>query len=460
MGISENSQLNRILSRTVLIDRSFLSVCGLVIILLFLRDVSNVSVSKWIFVFLSGLIYVFYDLNYMFVFTCFLTPFLVGLPGSYIFAIGLVVFLAKNLRELVISKYILAPVLILVVELLSFMYGSFSLFDFFKFAVIILFTAVLIFTHNEEVDFRKGLTYFILAAVSAQLLVILQSVTVYGLTELVDAGVRLGNTEKLLAETGMRISFNPNEFGRLCTFTLSILLMFLYRRANPRIIVIGLIIVQILVGSFSLSRNFLIILAMITVVYMMASSSSMGKFMKAMAQTAAIALAVYLAVSNLFPNIYDGFVSRFMVADVSGGRVNITREYFAVISENPERLFLGVGIQDYEVKSDMDIVSHNGTQEVLITWGIMGLLLVITYIYGIYRHSGIRDREDVLIYLLPLLAIIVGVQSGQFFSGRSPIYLLPAYMTMGLAGQNPSSEPVYLEENENEQADHSAAISN
>lgn len=427
------------ITKQSLIDKSFFMICSLMVALLLIRDVGNVSMSKWIFVALAVIVFLFFNMNYAAVFACFTIPFMVGLPGSYIFASGLIIVLVKYWKRMSINKNILILIMIFIVELLSFGYGDFSLVDYLRFIAPLLFISIIIFNNKDNLDCKKILYYFLFAAVCAQLSVILQSISFNGLDNLISSGVRLGNTEKLLTEEGMIISFNPNAFGRLSTFSIGVLLVFLRRDVGAKLILIALLVFEVLVGSMSMSRNYLVLLAVIVVMYVLTADKSVRKIFINLAQIFVITLAVYASINYYIPSLYESFSSRFAVEDISNGRIDITAAYFDVLTQHPGRLFLGVGLQNYSDKSGMPISCHNGIQEVLVTWGAAGLLLVGFYLYGIYKQGWRRVGKDKrkVIYLLPFIILLISVQSGQFFYGNAPLYLLPAYITMRLAQSNP-----------------------
>lgn len=424
-------------------DKIFFMLCCSTIALLLIRDVGNVNIPKEVFIALAAVVFAISDLDHMAIFTCFLIPFLDGLPGSYMFGVGLLILIVKYWNQLEVSKYILVLFIIFTVELLSFYYGDFKLIDYVRLIAPLLLISLFIFSIEDKVNYEKMLIYLLFAAVGAELSVILQTISVDGLNNLVSSGLRLGNTEKLLSEEGMRVSFNPNSLGRLCAMSISFLLIMLYRRTPNKLVVTSLLIFQIVVGSMSLSRNFLITLIMIVVIYVLSSGNSFKRNFLSLGQLALITGAVYTAIKYYFPGLFASYLARFAVADISAGRIEITIAYFNVWFQHPEWLFLGVGIQNYSQKYGIPISSHNATQEVLVTWGVVGVVLVAVYFYGIYAHGwrGVPKNNRNIIYLLPLIVLLVGSQSGQFFStGKLPLYLLPAYAAMRLAANHTSED--------------------
>lgn len=418
---------------------SFCIFCCLMMALLFIRDVGNIGLSKWVFLSLATLVFLLYNINYIAIFVCFLIPLISGIPNSYVFSVGLLIFILKNLPWLALKRYILVLIMIFTVELLSFIYGGFSVGGYLRFIAPLLFISILIFNDGDDLDYGKMLVYFVAAAIGAQILIILQTISVSGLDSLMTSGVRLGNTADLLLEDGMRISFDPNGLGLLSIMTISILLIFLSRNRLYKVktTIIALLIFELFVGSMAVSRSFVILLSIVVVIYWLSIAKSMTGFFKGLVRIAIFTIMIYGTLNHYVPGVFESYSERFARQDISGGRVEIAASYFNVMAQHPERLFLGVGLQDYRIKYDVGADSHNGVQEVLITWGVIGLLLVCLFIYFIYKHgwSEVPKSDWSVIYLLPFFVLIVGVQAGQFFSSSVyPMYLLPIYAAMRLAG--------------------------
>jgi len=420
-------------------DITFSLLCGSMLALLLLRDVGSVGLSKYIFLSLAVVVFIFHDINYNAIFMCFLIPLTVGIPNSYIFSVGLVIFVFKNIHHLAIKNYILVLMMIFAVELLSFIYGDFSLGDYLRFVAPLLFISMLIFYKETNLDYGKMLFYFVLASIGAQISIILQTVRVGGLESLISKGIRLGNTVDLLSMEGIRISFNPNGLSLLCIITIGILLVWFSNNIGNKTIIIALLAFEIFVGSMSLSRTYLILLIIVALISWISLAKSVTGFFKGFVILAVITFGVYTIINNYVPSVFESYSERLAVNDVTNGRLDIAATYFNVLAGHPERIFLGVGLQDYHVKYGVASVCHNAIQEILVTWGVIGLVLVSLYIFFIYKHGWreIRNRDRRIICLMPFILLLVSVQAGQFFSSSvTSMYLLPVYAAMRLASSN------------------------
>lgn len=433
--MSNKQKNNLIPHKTIIINKSFFIFCFIISILLIIRDVYAVNIPKTVFLILTTSVFILYDMNYTAIFICFLIPLIVGLPGSYIFSVGFIIFLIKNSNKLILDKYLIPLVAIFFIELLSFIYGNFSILNFLRFAALLIFISFMIFNDKDNYDYKKMLLYFLFAAIIAELSILFQSININGLNNLIESGIRLGQTNRLLFDTGMRISYNPNSLGILSAISISILLSLFNQNIKYKILIVILLVFQIFIGSMSLSVTFLILLGISILIYWLSMEKSIRRYIKNLAIVAIIIIGAYLSINYYTPTLVQKFSSRLAIDDISDGRIGITELYFDALVQHPERIFFGVGLQDYQKKSEVSMSCHNGLQEILITWGIVGIFWVSLYIFFIYKYGwrGITKKDRKIIYLLPLIIILVGVQSGQFFSSYITLYFLPIYATMRLA---------------------------
>lgn len=426
---TRNSQRNKMAEYT------FIFLCALILVLLLCRDVGNIYLSKWIFLFLTVVVFLCYDIHYSAIFICFLIPLIRGMPNSYIFSVALVILLVKNLTRLAVKSHILFLFAIFLVELLSFVYGGFSIGNYIRFVAPLLLISVLIFNDKGDLNYTKMLLYFVIAAIGAQISIILQTINVSGFDNFISAGIRLGNTADLLSVEGIRISYNPNGLSMLCMMVISILLIFFSRVRQYKIFVLAILVLEVFVGGMSLSRSYLVLISFAALIYYLSIAKSLKRFLTSIVIFTIISIALYGAIYHYTPGIIENYTERLERQDITGGRLDISEAYFTALADNPERLFLGAGIQNYPAKYSMEMSSHNAIQEVILAWGVVGLILVCLYIFYICKH-GWNDavmRDQKMLYLLPMILLLIGIQSGQFFSSSvTPMYLLPAYASIRL----------------------------
>lgn len=415
-----------------LLKQWFFVHCLIIVFLLYLRDVAEIKISNWLFIALATIVFILYDINYTAVFICFLIPLLRGLPYNYIFGIGFMIFMIKNLNKIVFNKYLIPLLFIFVIELFSFIYGHFSIMNFLRFAFPLLLMSLIIFNDKDCLDYKKILVYFIFGAVAVELSIIIQTINISSLDNLLSFSARLGRN--LIGET--RLVYNPNAFGVLCIFSISLLLVLLKKYKRYKMLIMTIVFFQIIAGSMSLSRTFLVLLAVMIFVVLLSLAKLTGDFVKSITLMGLICIGTYMTLYHYFPNLFEKYQTRLAVEDVSNGRIDILNDYFRILEQHPERIFLGVGLQEYPIKYGMYQSCHNGIQEILINWGIIGIFFAVWYMYNIYKFGwrGVLIKKQNIIYQLPLLVLLISIQAGQFFySGNKVMYFLPIYACMRIA---------------------------
>ncbi len=432
--------VNSITNRMSGIQAAFFLHCLAIIVILLVRDVTGIYISKWLILAACIMPYMIFDLNSAMAFTIFLLPFSEGLPFNYICLFSVIILIAKYINKIALNSYILVMVLIFIVELSSVFYGRFSLADYIRFTGPFLLISLLIYkSDDEEISYVTMLGYFLFGAIGSELSIILQTINTLGIDTILAAGIRLGETSGINSNQGMRLSYNPNVLGRICAYSIGASLVLLNRSKFPKAVLMIIMVSQMIVGSLTLSRYFLLLIAVIVLFYLASLAQSVNQFFKGLAVLCIVAVGIYFSASYFTPNVVEGYLARGVTQeDLSNGRLEIGNEYFESVIQNPERLFFGVGLQNYEEKVGMYVSCHNGVQEVLITWGVTGLILVALYIWGLYRHGwrGVPQYKRKIIYLLPLIVFVIGIQSGQFFSTYTHLWLLLPYATMRLAKDN------------------------
>lgn len=421
------------------IQAAFFSYCLIIMVILLVRDVMGIYITKWLILIACIIPYIIFNLSYAMAFTIFLVPLSGGLPFNYICLCSLIIIITKYLNKITLHKYFLVVFLILIVELLSVFYGRFSMGDYVRFIAPLLLMSLLIFKANDDdMDYQTIVICYLFGAIGGELSVIWQSVNIFGIDSMLSAGVRLGETKVIIGDQAMRLSYNPNGLGRICAYAISALLVLMLKSRLPRSILIVILISQIVIGSLTLSRYFLLLIVVIMLVYLVSTAKSAIQFFRGVMVLCVVMAGIYVFASYFTPNVVKGYSTRIAEEEFSGGRIELGKAYFDTIVQNPERLFLGVGLQNYNDKVGITGTCHYGLQEVLITWGVTGLMLVTLYIWGLYKHGrrGVAPHGLNIIYLLPLIVILIGIQSGQFFSTHEELGLMMPYAAMRLAKHN------------------------
>src|SRR5699024_4997559 len=109
--------------------------------------------------------------------------------------------------------------------------------------------------------------------------------------------------------------------------------------------------------------------------------------------------------------------------DISGGRLDIYSQYINIITTDYKVLLFGTEMQDYLLKvqnynSFINQSSHNIVLEILTIWCIVGLIIVIMFMFNyIFECKNLLTSTigTKILLLIPIIIIILSAMFGQFF---------------------------------------------
>jgi O-antigen ligase len=83
-------------------------------------------------------------------------------------------------------------------------------------------------------------------------------------------------------------------------------------------------------------------------------------------------------------------------------------------------LYFGMGLQGYSDKlSSVYIdasIPHNGFQELIVMWGIPGLLLFSAFLVGLVINARKKNKNIIFINYIPFIIMMIFVQAAQMVS--------------------------------------------
>ena len=175
-----------------------------------------------------------------------------------------------------------------------------------------------------------------------------------------------------------------------------------------------MIVFLVFIGLLTVSRTFLLCLAVIVVLYILLQKRSLFQRALTVLILGSVAIIMLLLISKYFPSIIDNYDNRFGAEDVTGGRSYLLKFYNELILSSPENLFFGIGIQSIASKAlaitGVNVqVPHNGYQQLIVAWGIPGLVLMVLFVYKIISQARKLSKKTPLLYYLPLLLLMIGI---------------------------------------------------
>lgn len=347
---------------------------------------------------------------------------------TYTLAIFAVVYAVRFFDSIKLNAVSVCVVISMMLwELLHYAYGGFSLVGFaFNFAPLLV---LLLFVGSDmrRLDYAfiaRSFAATTLCVCLALLVNLLESVG-YDFRMLFDGMQRLGMTFAGPSEQSLSI-VNPNTLGILCVFAGTGLFQLILSGRGCRYDLLAVMLLLVF-GAMTLSRTFLACLAAAAILLLLSAKGGAGQKTKvALALVAVMAFAL-IFLYFFFPGLLDYFYGRFQTEDITTGRTATMAAYHEFLMSNPDAMFFGVGLQDLHeklvVRRDVAVFApHNGIQEIVLVWGVLGLLMLCLLIGMMVRCSRSVNKRQCLLNYVPLLIVLIKMQAGQMIT--SPYTLL------------------------------------
>ena len=242
--------------------------------------------------------------------------------------------------------------------------------------------------------------------------VLLVTIKYLSFSALVSSGFRFGTLEDYVV--GKPTLFdNENMVGLFALVGVGILLVLLINGEKKKIQNILLIIYFSFFGLLTTSKTFVICLVFMVILFILYIYRL--SFFKALGITVVTVTGVVYAINTVLSNEVQRVILRFQAADLSTGRNDLLKEYNRYIFSDWKRVTFGIGLQNVVEKSGVHNSPHNATQELLLCWGIIGVvaMLVLTVIVLKNLRYRFTKKPALFYYILPIV-FVVYIQTIQF----------------------------------------------
>ena len=356
-------------------------------------------------------------------FFVFLVPISQGILLYYLNIVFAIIFLVRYIRHISIKRAVIISFILILWEALHLIPNSFlnyneSVIKLLGFALCLLITSIAISNYKLNNNYVSILFSWCIGLLSLCLILLVKYVYSFGINSFTVAVRRFGWIPASLDTSSTSLLINPNSLGKLVTLTVFCLLAVLkYERkykAQILILVIGLVGFGLMTGS----RSFLLVFAVLSILYMqeiMLNINQNKKMFKFLIITAILAL---ILMTTYMDSTFKMIAQRIEEVDFSGSRFEIYRKYINVLKTSPYLVY-GSGMQDYNLKYDFEMSSHNYFIEVISIWGIIGLIISFYWFVSLYKSLDLSKnfsiRNKTILHYLPLFGLFLYAQVGQFF---------------------------------------------
>jgi hypothetical protein len=385
--------------------------------LIFFRDYLGMKIPAIIFLLLYATVALIGDKNEIIAFCICSIPLLNAFQSKYAILLCIIIYSIRFTQNIKIYLTVLPIALLMIWEFIHGFIGGSSFFETLRLFAELIFCCFLICSQTEELDFNKVARAFATTTVLVCLIILLVQLKEHSFRVglLFRDAFRLGygiNTDRL------SVGFNPNVLAFICLMAIECLCMIIYKKQS-KVTDIVLITLLCVFALLTMSKKF-IICGLIFLVLFVLSGGRGKNTLNILLIIAIVAVSVFFILNYFFPMVVDLIVARFEVDDITTGRIYIFNFYSKELSQNTSMLYFGMGLQGYSDKlSSVYIdasIPHNGFQELIVMWGIPGLLLFSAFLVGLVINARKKNKNIIFINYIPFIIMMIFVQAAQMVS--------------------------------------------
>lgn len=384
-------------------------------LLLFVRDVIGVNIPLFLFLVYFSMAYCFFSYDECLAVSAMLPLLNHGIQTNYVMLIACVMYILRFRRSTKINEIHAIVLLLCIYELLHAFIPDFSFSEYSRYLFSFIYIALILGEYkiqsllkNEKIVLRS----FVFMDAYFMFEVLLVTIKYLSFSALVSSGFRFGTLEDYVV--GKPTLFdNENMVGLFALVGVGILLVLLINGEKKKIQNILLIIYFSFFGLLTTSKTFIICLIFMVILFILYIYRL--SFFKALGITVVTVTGVVYAINTVLSNEVQRVILRFQAADLSTGRNDLLKEYNRYIFSDWKRVTFGIGLQNVVEKSGVHNSPHNATQELLLCWGIIGVvaMLVLTVIVLKNLRYRFTKKPALFYYILPIV-FVVYIQTIQF----------------------------------------------
>lgn len=418
LNVASNSKATYIFKDKLRLKSVLGPVLTCFLILLLLRDYFFINIPSIIFLVLSFLLSLFANKTELISFCFCCIPMLNAFQSKYALVICMILYIIRFGRRPKITVRIWPVFALLVWEIAHSLVGPFSLIEVFRLFAELLFCCFLMCCSVDEWDYTKVFRSMSLTTVCVCFIILIAQMKVYNyrsINVLFSGVFRFGYGTDV---TKMSVGFNPNYLAYICLACIEGLAFNIIRKKH-RFIDILLIVLLGFFGLFTMSKKFILCAVIFLVLLFLASDKAKSKIRIFLVSTLLV-LSIGLILYYCFPTIYENLISRFNADDLSTGRESIFQFYMNELTSDIKLLLFGVGLQSYEYKLLTTYpgasIPHNGFQELLVMWGVFGLVVFVIFIVNLLIQAKSINKNIKFVNYIPFLVMLANVQVTQMVS--------------------------------------------
>lgn len=390
------------------------------------RDVMQVNVNKFIFVPIVLMFSIFSSYEQLIAIMCFTIPMLNGLPGNYFIPIWLLLILIheKVMATRNMRYGIIFCVIVFIMEILHYPLYGFSI-DLMKvveiFATLLL--VVFLISQHKVKDYSNSLISF---CIGCSVFLIIVVLIYMSKPELFLTGERFSG-DTLREDGEMMLALNANMVGFFSVASIITSLLLWHYKSISTLICVLLVATSFIGGAYTISRTWAICLVLSLSLFFFIRKGS--RIYGIIILGLIVGVGVYY-LSMTDNQLIDMFYERFSDDNVAtgGARTNITSMYNKFLLKNPFELVFGTSALLYKDVVGLEPSVHNGTQQILVCYGLVGLAVFIFFLYLAFKKYYTKGE---IVSIIPLLISLLYIQTLQSINPGQALYpLAMAFLVM------------------------------
>ena len=383
--------------------------------LLALRDIQGISLNKYLYVAFCIGAMLFVDYGEMLAMLSFMFPLLWGLPGTYVLLASVVLLIFK--KGSISSSVLCSTILFLIFEYYaSLWYFKRDMVDIVGYICTVMILLMFIEEDNRQVNFRLCVHCFMMGCVVICGVIIicgLKNAPSDWLWRFSRGWFRFGKTHS--SGSGMTLQLNANSLAyySLAGIGSGLLLLQKAKSKGERLFVAAELAILLISGFLSVSRSWVLFLAVTLALLVINNMRSPRLFFPMLFLIAMVAAAAMMFLIRN-PDLLDGFLTRATdkTAATGGGRTEILVGYLMEFFGNVRYVLTGMGVTQYTSITTVGHAMHNGTEQILVCYGLIGSSVFFSLLLSPVLEY--RRKKVELIYWIPLLSVVMFVQTIQF----------------------------------------------
>ena len=413
----------------------FYAGTALMFMLIFIRNIIGISFPVILLLALYSAIVLFSGKDEIVALAVSCIPLSVAFQYKYALLITILLYLLKFYKEIRIKRILIPLLLMFAWELAHGLLYDLSANELLRGFAELIFVCFIIFTSDRKINYQFIYRFFAVSCVfiCTVLFVSLLRQNNYDIMGVFTGTYRFGVRDETAENFG--VNFNPNGLGFICNFAMALLFQLIFSKQHKKIDIL-LICALLFYGVLTMSRSFILCFVVLILLLLLTGKIPLKTKLKR-AFWMLVGLLVLVGIIYLIiPGIVTKFIARFFESDISNGRIDIIKFYNEHLLSKDSHLWFGIGLQEPLSKIQLLYpettinVAHNGIQELLVVWGVPGLLLFSWFTIELIS-SGRKGAKKTLLNYLPLILIFITIQFGQFISGADKLMALSlAYLSI------------------------------